>query len=314
MYKFILLLFILATPFAKAAKEEVPYWIGYPETEDTVLTDYYFKTEFKLKDSIESAPLKIAATGRLQFWVNNYFVIYDGDPSASVDDPHVFVTDIRKFLIEGKNALTVCLTPDSPHDFENNKLAISLKINNDILVYSNKEFECYRQKANNYATEAVGGKTYITFAFDAQKNIVGNWHQAGFEAKKFSPEKWQEPEEGKIFNEKDISTTYIPKPISRTYDVTNISFPQTVKPGDKVTVEFPAEKKLMLEAGFESVKDKTVYIYTPQMAQTGIKYSYKTTFGGQSFFFPVLMETDKLIFEFNAPMKFIGVTYRIMNE
>ena len=314
IYKFILLLFILATPLSQAAKEEVPYWISYPGTEDSVMADYYFKTEIKLKDSIESAPLKIAGTGRMQLWVNNYFVIYDSEASTSFDEPHVFVIDIRKYLVIGKNSLTVCLSPDSPNDFQNKSLALSLKINTDVLVYSNKDFDCYKQKANNYSTETISGNSYVLFDFDARKNIVGNWHQAGFEAKKFSPEKWQTPVEGTVFEAESVETTYIPKSVTKSYDVTNISFPQIVKPGTKVKVELPTGKKLVLEAAFESVKDKTVYIYTPKMAQTGIKDSYTTTFGMQGFFFPVLMETDTLIFEFNAPMKMIGVTYRFINE
>ncbi|MFB6319241.1 hypothetical protein [Saccharicrinis sp. FJH54] len=314
MYRLLIILFILATPLAKAAKEEVPYWISYPGAKDTVLSDFYFKTEFRVKDSVESAPLKVAATGRIQLWVNNYFVIYDGDASASVEEPHIFVTDIRKFLQKGDNAITICLTPVSPKDFNNDKVALALAVNKDKQIYSDEDFECFRQKANNYKTVNVEGETYVTFAFNAQDNIVGNWHEAGFDAKKFSPEKWLEPEEGSVFKTEETETTYIPKPVSRTYDVTNTSFPQPVKTGTKIEIELPAGKQLMVEAGFESVKDKTVSIYSPEMAQKGIKHSYKTTFGAQSFFFPVIMKTDKLIFEFHAPMKFIGVTYRIINE
>lgn len=315
MKNFIIIsLLLLLSALSFAAKEEVPYWISYPESGDSVVCDYYFKTEFKLKDSVEIAHLKIAASGQIHLWVNTYFVIVNGDASPSGSEPIIYVKDIKPYLMEGKNALSIKLSPGSVADLNNKSMALSLIVNEEIKIFSSKDFICYRQTVNNYKTEKVSGKSYLTFDFNAQKNIVGTWQEAGFEYKRFSPQKWQKALELDVFKVDPTQQTHIPQKVSGFSDITGIAFPKTVKPEDMVELDLPKDKSMIVELGFESVKDKTVFIYTPDMAKAGIKNSYLTTFGAQSFFIPVLINSDKLILEFSHHMKLVGVTYRILNE
>lgn len=313
-YSFTILLSVLISTVTFAAKDEVPYWIRYPEAEDSLVTDYYFKTEVKLKDSVEFAELRIAGTGLIQVWINNFFVIVNGQPSPSIDEPKVSLTNVSRYMKEGDNAIAVCLRPDSPNDQNNNTFAMALTVNNEAGIFSNKNFSSYRQKVNNYTSETIGGNIYLIFNFDARNNIVGNWQKAGFEAKRFSPEKWQKPEEVAVFKIDTMANTYIPSTVTSHTNVKNIAFPKNIKPGDIVEADLPEDKKVIVEIGVESVKDRTFYIYTPEMDRTGIKHSYKTTFGGQSFFMPELIKADKLMLEFEDPMKLVGITYRILNE
>lgn len=109
--KIIFLLFLIPFPFSKLQAQDKwkANWITQPVSRDTPNSWYCFRKEFSLEYVPTEALAKIAVDSKYWLWVNGKLIVFEGGLKRGPNpkDTYFDQTDIAKYLIKGKNIISV---------------------------------------------------------------------------------------------------------------------------------------------------------------------------------------------------------------
>lgn len=314
MTKQILFLFLLFSSLVSVAKNEHPKWVAHPQAQsDTLIGNTLYKLEFKLKDSVKVAICKVAATNTFSLWINSVPVIFNGMASTDTANAKVTLVNIAPYLTEGVNAISACLFPCPPYEKTTSMFWLNVSIN-DFQLVSDKNIISYRDYSNNFVLSKTNEDSCLLFNTTPKTSIVGDWKTPEFNHKKLSPKKWQKTIEHLAFVPKPSINTHLPKTFSKNKAVTNLEFPLSIRTPELIRATLDDSTPVLVEITLESMKDKVIEMYTPEMRLKEQSYTYTTTFGLQKITFPILIRSKELLIDINEPIKILSINYRSIDD
>jgi hypothetical protein len=297
------ILFSITSGYSKK-KELTPTWIKYPhEISDNELVSYLFKVDFKLSDSVQSAELRVAATGKFIAYVNGQYVIFGGEPTENQALPKLMVVRVDSFLQEGHNAIALELFPQMGDVISNNRCFFELLVNNVVVKRSDKTVSCYADKAQEFCAEPV----LFPCKFDATLTFADNWRMPRFDERKFSVEKWYKAEQDIDFDSGSAAITNVTSSLSVDRAM-NLNFPLVVKAGELINGEFSTEKNGLYRFTIEGPGNKEI-LFTLNDINGLLIGKYLTYSGKQTFVVPYFTNSKSLSLKFPCAFKLVDVSF-----